>query len=256
MRFWPRFTILSVLMVTLLLMTGQTTFAKQDNWYTTRAFLLRFQGDWYDGNGNKVLTIDGRKFNDAEVVASYNLMGTFHYGTGVFRIKEKKKYRNIHIDWKINGTNSDFITVDRGPMLNRAGRMPYESICGIHLGMTRDQVKAKLGEPTRVLNSKNTLMVYDERITEGIYYEKQGLILVFNDQSVDRIILLKSSTQRLKVSGLNCNDSPEAFRKAYSLPEVPVWPTKEFYKTYPIGRGENLFFGNDMLYLILSVYET
>ncbi|WP_173443949.1 zinc-ribbon domain-containing protein [Selenomonas ruminantium] len=131
---------------------------------------------------------------------------------------------------------------------------PAESVKGIYLGMTPEQVEQKLGKPDKILDSIKPLQVGGNDFPEGWLYRYKNLVVRFNANRVDSIVILYSSV-RLTKSGLNCHSSMAEFQKAYNLPEMPRVPNSpEESVSYPIGNGQAISFGADMMYIILSTY--
>ena len=155
----------------------------------------------------------------------------------------------IHLSWNIQYNEADSLKVDRRQTLHKYFPFHFESICGIHLGMTKDEVNKMLGNDIKkVSKSEVTQLTGDTFGFDDTWLIKKfGVILTFDAGSVDRIILLKSSKAVLERSRLNCSNSLKEFADAYQKP-LPK-------KFLGIGHGEFLYFGDEMRYIMLSNYN-
>jgi hypothetical protein len=217
--------------------------------------LTLMEGNWYDHAGNLVLQIHDGYINGCQVLAGYDFAGGTSHAQGQFRILESTGTRTLFLAWDIspNAPERDSIKLNDSLMLHRVAIVSYyESIAGVHLGMTPSEVQATLGRPTRTGNLRPISHL------PGWYYADQEMIITFDADSVDRILLLKGSTNTLATSGLNCDNSPAEFARAYHLGRVPIVDYPNDYSTggiYSIGHGENLSFGNHMSYVMLTKYS-
>lgn len=78
----------------------------------------KMAGDWYDSDGNLVLSIADGYINGCQVVAGYDFAGGNSNAIGVFRILEDAGYRNIKIQWSIHNSQQDHL-VFNGIRLHR-----------------------------------------------------------------------------------------------------------------------------------------
>lgn len=213
------------------------------------------QGDWYDDNGVKVLAINGRFINACEVLEAYDFAGSNSLGVGVFRIQESTGVREIKLEWNLSNTPASMISLNDTQALHKTTNYYYESIAGVHLGMSAEKVAQTLGQPTQVATSSNPVYVAGDEITNGWYYQDKGLLVTFASRSVNGISLFQHSNLRLERSGLNCSSSMQAFAQAYNMNRVPEWPSHDFNGVYSIGHGEFIFFGKNMKEISLSIYN-
>ena len=118
--------------------------------------------------------------------------------------------------------------------------------------MTPDEVKAVLGTPSQT----GDLQPYWRM--PGWYYADKKIVVTFDGDCVDRIILLRGSNTVLNNSGLNCSNTPSEFVQAYHMnriPKVDFNSENESDGCYNIGNGEYLAFGNRMSYIMLTYYS-
>lgn len=238
------------------IVSGISTVASQVDEYYLGKILPLLQGEWYDDNGAKAVTIKNRTINGCEIVGVYDLAGGGGNAAGTFRLKENGKEWDVRMSWNISRTPGDSISVNGSQTFHKSQEYYFESIAGVHLGMTPEQVKATIGQPSQVLNETNRVRAGGELFTDGWNYQDKGIIVGFGNGSVDKIILIKYSKLHLDKSGLNCYSSPEDFGKAYSMKRTPKWPSSDYNGPNPIGNGEYIFFGKDMEYIMLTIYDT
>ena len=124
-------------------------------------------GDWYDASGNKVLSISNGYINGCRIVDGADFVGGYP-GAGVFIIQEAQGRKAIHLEWLGNGEHRTLIMNKKNQLTNGLQKEYYESVRGVHLGMTRQQVINLLGAPSSS----------DVRGRETLKYMDLGLVLV------------------------------------------------------------------------------
>ena len=215
--------------------------------------LKAIDGNWYDHSGNLVLQIQDGYINGCKILTVYDLAGASGNGGANFRILESTGERLMHFSWYVRHDNMDRLKVNDSQMLHRVAQIPFsESVAGIHLGMTPDEVKAVLGTPSQT----GDLQPYWRM--PGWYYADKKIVVTFDGDCVDRIILLRGSNTVLNNSGLNCSNTPSEFVQAYHMnriPKVDFNSENESDGCYNIGNGEYLAFGNRMSYIMLTYYS-
>ena len=95
------------------------------------------------------------------------------------------------------------------------------------------------------------------RFTQTILHS-QKIVVTFDGDCVDRIILLRGSNTVLNNSGLNCSNTPSEFVQACHMNRIPkddFNSENEGDGCYNIGNGEYLAFGNRMSYIMLTYYS-
>ena len=204
------------------------------------------EGQWYDVNNNLVLNISNRKINDCLVIAGFDFVGGRSFAKGTFRIAERQGYRDIVIEWNIRGTESDYLVFNNSISLHKGnkGVQYYESVGGVYLGMSKNQLISKYGTPTYYLNNKGTNKLCGVNESSW-FYLNDGWIVTFNGEAVDRIIILNGGTRRFDRTGLNCMNSIDSFAAAYGSSKS---------KIMSIGHGEYLCFFDYPNSIMLSPY--
>lgn len=219
--------------------------------------LSRMQGAWFNDNGENVLTITQTTINGHEVEVIYNVAGGSSCAIGTFKLQVPTGGRDIRIAWHIKNFPSDYLIVNDEQMLHKTKEYFYESIGGVHLGMSVDNVIKSINKPTRILTENNPLYDNDDNsYNNGWYYADKGIIITFAGNGVDRIILLGTSRLRFNRSLLNCNNLLSDFAREYSMDKIPQWPNEDYDGVYAIGNGEYLSFGKNMKDIMLTFYNS
>lgn len=216
-------------------------------------YINNIEGKWYDHKGNLVLNIYNGSINGQRLIAVYNIAGSRSMGNAIFKTTAGKGTRAMKLSWVMNHNSNDQLKYNDSIILHRTARVPfYESVAGIHLGMTPDEVRETIGGPSQMGRLSPELNIY------GWYYEDKRIFLTFDGDNVNRIIMLRGSNVKLHKSGLNCNNAPNDFADAYHLNRVPdIDYGDRGYTTggsYKIADNEYLTFGNHMSYIMLSPY--
>lgn len=217
--------------------------------------LERMAGTWYDGDGGATLTIGERTINGCEVVGWGQWVGGVESGGAEFRVKEAGGERTLHIGWKLFGGAGDYITLEGGDALQRTLTPDYfESVGGIHFGMRMSAVQEILGAG-KELRREEPCHAGDMSFSQGLYYPDKRLIIFRENGIVTGLVLLRGSKLHFDRSGLGVNDSRAAYACAYRLPQIPEESSRSSIAVYRITPGENLSFGMDGSYVMLSIYE-
>lgn len=215
--------------------------------YVNRALDL-MEGQWYDINNNLVLNISNRKINDCSVIAGFDFAGGRADAEGIFRIVEQQGYRDLIIEWHISHTYQDKLVLNNTLTLHKgtAGVRYYESVGGVHLGMTKQQLLEKYGSPSHKLTAQNTNFLCGVMVSSWLY-AGDGWLVTFKADAIDRIIIFKGGTRKLDRTGLNCMNSIDSFANAYGTSKS---------KIMSIGHGEYLSFYDYPRSIMLSPYFT
>ena len=217
--------------------------------------LERMAGTWYDEDGGAALTIEERTINGCEVVGWGQWVGGVESGGAEFRVKEAGGERTLHIGWKLFGGAGDYITLGGGDALQRTLTPDYfESVGGIHFGMRMSAVQEILGAG-KELRREEPCHAGDMSFSQGLYYPDKRLIIFHEHGIVTGLVLLRGSKLHFDRSGLGVNDSREVYAHAYLLPQIPEESSRSSIAVYRITPGENLSFGLDGSYVMLSIYE-
>lgn len=193
-------------------------------------------GDWYDASGNKVLSISNGYINGCRIVDGYP-------GAGVFIIQEAQGRKAIHLEWLGNGEHRTLIMNKKNQLTNRLQKEHYESVRGVHLGMTRQQVIDLLGAPSSS----------DVRGRETLKYMNLGLSVSL-DHNMVTVITITGKGSHFDKSGLGTDASMIDYYNFYQFNRMPSELSKNtFQGPFSIGHGEYIFFSDKEI--SLSVYS-
>ena len=201
-------------------------------------------GDWYDANGNKVLSISNGYINGCRIVDGADFVGGYP-GAGVFIIQEAQGRKAIHLQWLGNGEHKTLIMNKKDQLTNKLQKVHYESVNGVYLGMNRQAVIDLLGTPSSIekMHSRETLK-----------YTNLGLKVV-TEHNMVTVITLTGKSVRFTKSGLSIDSSMLDYYNFYQFNRMPSELSKDKYQgPFSIGHGEYIFFdGNEVS---LTVYNT
>lgn len=84
-------------------------------------YMQILHGEWYDKNGNKQLTIEGRTINGCEIAAFYDMAGGAGKASATFRLREDGQEWDVRLSWTINDPPApeDFIVIGDHKPLHR-----------------------------------------------------------------------------------------------------------------------------------------
>lgn len=202
----------------------------------------KVSGEWYDARGNKVLTISNGYINGCLIVGGADFVGGYP-GAGVFIIQEAQGRKAIHLEWLGNGEHRTLIMNKKDQLTNRLQKEHYESVRGVHLGMTRQQVIDLLGMPSSS----------DVRGRETLRYEDLGLSIDI-DHNMVVVITITGKGSHFDKSGLGVDASMIEYYNFYQFNRMPSELSKNtFQGVFSIGHGEYIFFGSNEV--SLTVYS-
>ena len=191
-------------------------------------------GDWYDTNGNKVLTISNGYINGCPIVDGADFVGGYP-GAGVFIIQEAQGRKAIHLEWMGDGEHKTLIINKKAQLSTTPQREHYESIAGVYLGMTKQEVIDLLGVPSDLIDSRGR---------ETLKYSNLG-ISVELDHGVVTVINLIGDNTHLEKSGLTKSSSLIDYYNFYQFNRMPSKLSKNtFQGCFSIGHGEYIAFYN------------
>ena len=204
-------------------------------------------GTWYDVNGNVALTIGSDySINGCKIVAFY-LNGDYNpmfFGNGVYvcRINEGNRTRDIIIDYNsmpsVFSSNDyhEMIILNGQTMLRRTKNPRYfESIGGVYIGMSKNQVASLYGQPTSIGRNYGCVTTWK--------YSKEGFDVNFAGDGVVSITIYPTGNRRFDWSGLSANNSINDFKYKYNSREGQVRHIQI------IGYGESIRFNGNAVTL-------
>ncbi|WP_127009891.1 outer membrane protein assembly factor BamE [Veillonella sp. CHU110] len=183
----------------------------------------RMSGEWKNLDGQVVFNIQNGYINGAQVLDVAALAGNRSFGVGNFIIHEAVGNRPLRMSFA-SLDNSAGRIVYNGQALFRKVPVPYsESVSGIHIGSTKDEVLQTFGRPTRTWGD-----VYDENWEYANYKMRVRL----GGGTVTAVSMFKGSPLRFDTSGLSYGDGKYEFMGVYDIhnsggPAMKVLPTGE-----------------------------
>jgi hypothetical protein len=202
----------------------------------------KVSGEWYDARGNKVLTISNGYINGCLIVGGADFVGGYP-GAGVFIIQEAQGRKAIHLEWLGNGEHRTLIMNKKDQLTNRLQKEHYESVRGVHLGMTRQQVIDLLGMPSSS----------GVRGRETLRYEDLGLSIDI-DHNMVVVITITGKGSHFDKSGLGVDASMIEYYNFYQFNRMPSELSKDIFQgPFSIGHGEYIFFSGKEI--SLTVYS-
>lgn len=224
------------------LFSAFTVEAAQTSLDTAIRFSKKIAGDWYDSSGNKVLSISNGYINGCQIVDGTDFAGG-NPGVGVFIIQEAEGRKAIHLDWFGSGEHKTLIMNKKDQLSSSRYREHYESVNGVYLGMSRQQVITLLGAPSSS----------EVRGRETLNYTNLGLKIGL-DRNIVTGITLVGKGAHLDKSGLDIGSSMIDYYNFYQLNRMPSEFSKNtFQGPFSIGHVEYLFFGSKGI--TLSIYN-
>lgn len=178
----------------------------------------KIAGDWYDANGNKVLSISNGYINGCRIVDGSDFVGGYP-GAGVFIIQEAQGRKAIHLQWLGNGEHKTIIMNKKDQLTNKLQKEHYESVKGVYLGMNRQAVIDLLGTPSSIekMHSRETLK-----------YTNLGFKVV-TEHNMVTVITLIGKGARFEKSGLSIDSSMLDFYNFYQFNRMPFELSKDKY---------------------------
>ena len=191
-------------------------------------------GDWYDTSGNKVLTISNGYINDCPIVDGADFVGGYP-GAGVFIIQEAQGRKAIHLQWMGYGEHKTLLINKKVPLSTIPQRQHYESVNGVYLGMTKQEVIDLLGMPSEPIDSRGR---------ETLKFNNLG-ISVELDHGIVTVINLIGDNAHLEKSGLIKSSSLIDYYNFYQFNRIPSELSKNTLQgCFSIGHGEYIAFDN------------
>lgn len=191
-------------------------------------YVDRMSGEWKNLDGQVVLNIQNGYINGAQVLDITKLAGYSKFGSGNFIIHEAAGNRAVPVEFAIFGNSTDRI-VYNGQALFKQIPVPYsESVSGIHVGSTKDEVLQTFGNPTKRMG-----YTYGE----SLEYAHYKMRIRLDGGTVTSVTLFKGSPLQFDTSGLSYDDGKDEFMRVYDIPnrgEVvkTALPTGEYIAYY------------------------
>lgn len=111
-KYYLNLMICTVLFSSIFINTAQ---AKNMAFPYVKNVLNKISGNWYDNNGNLVISVKGEYVNDCLVVGGNDFVGG-NPGSGYFWLNESQGIRKMYIFWDTVG-NPPYIEIDNSGIL-------------------------------------------------------------------------------------------------------------------------------------------
>ena len=169
----------------------------------------RMSGEWKTLDGQVVFNIQNGYINGAQVLDVAALAGHRSFGVANFIIHEAAGTRPLRMSFASTGPNIGRI-VYNGQALFRKVPVPYsESVSGIHVGSTKDEVLQTFGNPTKRMG-----YTYGE----SLEYAHYKMRIRLDGGTVTSVTLFKGSPLQFDTSGLSFGDGKYEFMAVYDTP--------------------------------------
>ena len=137
------------------------------------------------------------------------------------------------------------LIVDSKYAYQRSRNQPhYESIGGIYIGMSKNQVLKLYGNPSseKYKYAGTGIFLEDFYFDSNIWkYDKDGFEVKFIGDFVFSITMYPNSNRKFDKSGLSANDSKLTYERKYNS----KIHNGDFGSQMDIGHGESIFFNKD-----------
>ncbi len=165
-------------------------------------------GNWYDLKGNLVLTI-GKDYsiNGCKIISVGYIGDTVSFYK--IKIMEDNGYREIYLHpfGSYEGYHEILVFNDKTPLRKTKEPQYFESIGGIYLGMDKDEVVKKYGQPSNMEDTNHSIT---------LNYKNEGFSVDIQCGVVSGIKLYKNSNKKFDRSGLSANSSKAEFEFKYN----------------------------------------
>ena len=199
-------------------------------------YLPRLQGNWYDLDGNAVLTFDGASVNGCTVVDILRVAGGGGDVGFTVRIVEDAGYRDLKLSCTGLSANPEeyhqYIRLDHRLLRRFPEARFWESVGGLGLGMTKHDVISRYGNPDVLKNGERGKREFWK-------YETIGLGIEWENGIVVNLQIYKDGNRHFDSNGFNALNSPKEYADYYGWDRVPKAGS---FGSYYIGYGEYLWF--------------
>ena len=236
----------TLLFVICLLALSAVCFAQEAKSEEIPQWLEPMLGDWYNTNGELAMTVENDAINGCAILGGSEL-GMVYPTSGTLRIAEADKVRSMKLEVFGNDMHQ-YLIVD-GQLALRRSLNPehFESMGGIYLGMTEDELLHYYGKPDSKVVDKGQVRWE---------YSGDKFAVLFKSNIVVGIRIYNGSNRHFDRSGLGAADAPEVYAQKYGMTEVPTLDGRAGGVSVhaSIGSGEYIFFTAD--HVQLSVYDS
>ena len=168
-------------------------------------------GNWYDSNGNLILTISSDyKLNSCQIMSVGYTGDTAAFYKIIFKDGDQNKYIEvIHTGSYEKYSDHEMLIFNENSLRRTKNPKYFESVGGIYLGMNQNEVLKIYGEPS---NKEH----FDRFFTDWIWkYNNLGLEVSVYGGIVTEIKIYNYGDRKFDRSGLSAKNSISDFEKKY-----------------------------------------
>ena len=169
----------------------------------------RMSGEWKTLDGQVVFNIQNGYINGAQVLDVTKLAGYSKFGSGELIIHEAAGNRALPVGFAILGNSMDRIVYNGQALFKQIPVSYSESVSGIHVGSTKDEVLQTFGRPIKKWGGD-----FDEHWEYANYKMRVRL----GGGTVTGVTIFNGSPLRFDTSGLSYGDGRNAFIAMYGIP--------------------------------------
>ena len=181
-------------------------------------------GVWCDKSGHRPVNFSDNKLNGLRISDAQNFAGDKYNGSATITILGKEGTQFVNVYWSTVAGKKTLSLGDSLTFTPKTSDIKHpETVGGLSLDMTMDEVENKYGGNERILTPLET------RALCGIddiswYYENIGLIVTFDNNTftVDRLIILKGASTAFDRSVLNADSPLDKYAGIYGWKKNPA----------------------------------
>lgn len=208
---------------------------------TVADWLAPAAGDWYNTQGNLVLTIEGAAINGSAVTALEDYTDGYPR-KGTCTIHEQAGNRAMTLDLMGHKSHQYLIIDNTTPLRRSVNGDHYESIGGVYLGMTQADLESAYGQADSTVPDQDT-----SRLIFGSHhmdvYLRAGIVI--------GVRIYDGSDLKFDKSGLGAADTVESYAQAYGWDTTPAVPEDgaAISRAYKLPQGEYMRFAQHFVQL-------
>ena len=171
----------------------------------------RMSGEWKNLDGQVVFNIQNGYINGAQVLDVTKLAGYSKFGSGELIIHEAAGNRAVPVGFAILGNSMDRIVYNGQALFKQIPGPHSESVKGIHIGSTKEEVLQTFGNPTK-------MSTYENHYNDIWQYSNYKMWIRLGGGTVTSVTIFKGSPLQFDTSGLSYGDGKDEFMRVYDIP--------------------------------------
>lgn len=194
-------------------------------------------GVWSDANGHHRTEITYGNINGVRISNADKFSGDEKNGSVQITLLEISGNNEATVSWQSNGSEKSIIINGRTRLLPVKPIQHSESVSGVTLDMSAQQIKELYGAPSRVLTASETADLCGVQAPSWYWNDKWLVTFDADTYTVNRIAMLKGSSHAFDRSVLNCDSALEKFAPIYGWDKAPSTSSQ-----MDLGNGEIMDF--------------